>query len=272
LILFDKNNSTIKKTAFFFEDLHVEMKKRFYVSYLSIVILFILPVKIVDAQESAVYGKHAFSINLTRSSVNELNVGYEYWLNFRKSIEINWGLVYVNSFFEKRVSDWKNATLFSEHGYAGRLYYKIYKRPVENSKWRDYMAFGVSYKYLYFNDYFIDDGDIKYDSSLYKTNPVLYEDSVFSYSEQFLRDSKRHKIGVEFIWGKVYEASRTIAFEFYFGAGINANIASHTDHSRNPIYVNPEHQWIAKPIPDFKYEQFYMRPVALLGIKFRLRF
>ncbi len=250
------------------------MKKRFYVPYLSFVILLFLPVKIVYGQESAVYGKHAIAINLTRCTVNEISVSYEYWLNFRKSIEFNWGLVYVNDFFQEQVKDWENAMLFSEHGYAGRFYYKIHKRAEENTRWRDYIAYGVSYKYLYFNDYLINNGEIKFDpiDKIIQPDTIIYKDTVVAYTEQFLRDSERHKIGIEFIWGKVYEASKTIAFEFYFGGGLVANIASHTDHSRYATYQSSKFQYLNQPIPDYTYDQFYMRPVALLGIKFRVRF
>jgi hypothetical protein len=227
----------------------------------------------VHAQDNPSYGKHAFSINITRSSLNELSFSYEYWLSFRKSIEFTGGYIYVNDFLRDQFDDWKNSTIFSEQGYSFRLHYKIFRRTENESRWHDYISFGMVYKYLYYNNYEIVGTDIKYDSSLLKTNPILYADSgAFQYTENFLRDSKRSKMGVEFIWGHVYDLNKVFAFEFYYGAGINATIASHIDHSRTAIYVNPKHQWISQPIPDFTYDNFYLRPTVMLGIKFRIRF
>ncbi len=248
------------------------MKKQFFCLRIAFIFLFFPATTIVQAQEPATYGKNAFSFNLTRLAVNEVNLSFEHFLSSRRSIEFNGGLVYVNNYLEDQAKEWSNAVFFSEHGYAGRFHYKIFKRPEDNSKWHNYIAFGVVYKHLYYDDLFIKDNVVKYDSSLIKTNPVLYKDSgAFQYSEEFLRDESRNKIGVEFLWGKVYESSKTIAFEFYYGAGITASQTTHTDHSRNPVYLNTHHQWISKPIPDFTYKTFYMRPAILLGLKLRLR-
>jgi hypothetical protein len=255
------------------------MKKRNSLQYLSIIILFVLRGGFVYAQENGTYGKNAISFNLTKALVNELSMSYEHWINFRQSIEFNGGLIYANDFLSNQVDDWENATLFMEHGYAGRFYYKIHRRPEENKKWRDYIAFGISYKYLYYNDYYINNGEIKIDTfdapvEIYSPPPqdttITYTQA--SYTEKFLRDSQRHKLGLEFIWGKVYEMNKTFAFEFYFGGGLVANMASHTDHDRYATYRNKDFQHLNGPIPNYEYEQFYMRPVLLLGLKFRIRF
>jgi hypothetical protein len=245
--------------------------KRFNIAYTSIFFIIVLAGITADAQENPTYGKNAVSFNITRSAINELSMSYEHWLSFRKSIEFTGGYIYVNEFLKDQFNDWKNATFFSEQGYSFGLHYKIFRRVENETKWHDYISFGVSYKYLYYDNLEVI-SDVKFDSSLYKINSALYKDSIFQYNEHFLRDSKRNKFSLDFVWGHVYEMNKTFAFEFYYGASIVGTIANHTDHNRQSVYVKSAHQWISKPIPDYSYDQFYMRPALLLGIKFRIRF
>ncbi len=88
------------------------------------------------------------------------------------------------------------------------------------------------------------------------------------------------------MWGKVYEASRTFAIEFYIGAGIDLTFATRTDYSRYATYEPytykiPHEIYVSKlldnnirrnqPIPDFIDKSFYARPSIQVGIKLRLR-
>lgn len=199
------------------------------------------------SQESPQFRRTAFSFNVTRCLVSELNMSMEFFKTSRKSIEFNGGLIYVNSFLEERAKDWNNTTLFSEHGYAGRIYYKIFKRPDDKSKWRDYIAPGVSYKHLYYNEQWFDNN--KSDDTLLRLNQK--------------RD--RNKIGLEFLWGKVYEASQGFAIEFYYGAGISLNSVTRTI-SQAQIKHNSEIINYNSTI-----KSFYARPTLLVGCKIRFR-
>ena len=126
------------------------MKKRFFYYCISFLFLFLEAATIVNAQETAVYGKNAFSINLTRLAVSEINLSYEHFLNSRRSIEFDGGLVYTNDFLNDQIKDWSKSTLFSEHGYTGRFHYKIFKRSEEKTRWQEYISPGIVYKNLYY--------------------------------------------------------------------------------------------------------------------------
>ncbi len=263
----------------------------------------------VHAQVPSTYGKNAFSINLTKLAVSEINLSYERFLSSRRSIEFGVGLVYANSFLEDQTKDWTNAALFIEHGYAGRFHYKIFKRPEINSKWRDYISTGIVFKNLYYNDQPIYTGIkpdmLTYDSIIgfYTTNDnpqkidtLIYTrgDTVY-YNEDFLEKRSRIKFGIQFLWGKVYEVSQTLAFEFYFGAGIDLTFATRTDHSRyatyrtkkyeferdlpgtpdptdtETLYVTDDNKRRNQSIPDYIDKSFYARPTIQVGVKLRLR-
>jgi hypothetical protein len=200
------------------------------------------------AQENPSYRKFGINVNVTRSLADEVNIGIERWSSSRRSIEINGGIIYVNDFLEERAKDWNNSTLFSEHGYTGRIYYKIHKRVEDNSdsKWRDYIAIGLVYKHLYYNDQWFDAGA---------------GDTVRSIYERRDRD----KYGMEFLWGKVYEISPGLALEFYYGAGIMFTSVTRTIskvvNRHSPDVVNYDHI----------VTSFYGRPVIQAGLKLRFR-
>ena len=210
-------------------------------------------------QESSSYGKNAISVNLTRCAVSEFNLGYEHFFSSRKSLEINGGIVYVNDFIKEQAKDWTNSSFFDEEGFAGRIHYKVFRRPTENSRWRDYIATGIAVKQLSYTDL-----------------PVVTEEKVDNtfhrYVEHLLQDRERNKLALEFLWGKVYEFSNWFAFDFYYGAGLEVTNAKRTDHHREAIYVKPEDQMLNTSIPDYEDESLYLRPVIQLGFKIRFRF
>jgi hypothetical protein len=104
------------------------MKRRFFCPTIFFVLIFFPATIIVNAQEPSAYRKNAISFNLTKAMVNELNMGFEHFLSIRRSIEFDGGLIYVNEFLKDQADDWQNAAFLSEHGYAARFHYKIYKR------------------------------------------------------------------------------------------------------------------------------------------------
>jgi hypothetical protein len=250
----------LKYLGFFLKICRSEMKKPIF--YFSItVVLFFIPGKKSVGQE-AEFGRVAFSFNLTRLAVSEVNMSFEYFITSRRSIEFNGGLIYTNDFLAEQSADWVNSFAFSEHGFAGRFHYKIFRRPEVNSKWRDYIAPGLIFKSLYYNDIPI--------ISEVKIDP-FDNDTSFKYTESFLQKRERTKIGIEFLWGKVYEASRTFAFEFYYGAGIVVTMSTRTDHDRYATYVSSLGQYRNKSVPDFIDKATYVRPTIQLGIKLRIR-
>ena len=263
------------------------MEKRLLNFNISFVFLFFTATSIVYAQEPVVYGKNAFAFNLTRMAVSEINLSYERFLTSRRSIEFGGGLIYVNNYLKDQTKDWSDAELFSEHGYAGRFHYKIFKRPENSTKWRDYISPGIVFKNLYYNDRPIISETkpdyLTYDSILTSDTLIYTKDDTVYYNEKFLQKRKRIQIGIQFLWGKVYEASKTFAIEFYFGAGINITMATRTDHSRFATYrsksytlndsstIKDDNQRRNQTIPDFIDDFFYVRPSILVGIKLRLR-
>src|SRR5690606_25669694 len=122
-------------------------------------------------------------------AVNEINISLERFISARRSIEINGGLIYVNEGLVDLSKDWTNTHYFNEHGGAARFIYKIYKRPVDGSKWRDYIAPGISYKYLYYKAQWFENE---------------LSDSKGSYHERIFQRRFRNKFGLEFMWGKIY--------------------------------------------------------------------
>lgn len=208
-------------------------------------------------EEENYYRKNAISFNVTRSAVSELNMSIEHFLTPRKSIEFNGGLIYVNSFLEDQFNNWANATTFSEHGFAGRFHIKTFKRYESNTKWRNYTAPGLAYKQVYYNDMPVVSKEPKLDYFRHQ------------YNESFLRKENRRIIGLEFLWGSVYEASGTFGFEFYYGAGINVTMSETTDHDRHIVYLNPTYP--ETTLPDFVRDKTYARPYLMLGFKLRLR-
>ena len=233
------------------------MKKRFLYPYIAFFFLFLSARTFVQAQEATIYGKNIFSINLTRLVISEVNLSYEHFLNSRRSIEFDGGLVYTNDFLNDQIKDWSKSTLFSEHGYTGRFHYKIFKRSEEKTRWQEYISPGIVYKNLYYND-----------KELTSIEKLDYFN--FRYKETYLQKRSRSIFGVEFLWGKVFEPGRTLTFDFYYGAGINATISKRTDYNRYANYVSPSNQSRNQSIPDFEDKSFYMRPYILIGLKLRL--
>lgn len=215
--------------------------------FLSIAILIGLQPLVVRGQESD-YGRNAISFNLTRLAVNEINMSFEHWYSSRRSLEISGGLVYVNSFFREQFSEWTNSQPFAERGFAARVHYKIFKRIEGASRWKDYIAPGIVYRYLY------------YDNQWFESGSFLTLDRV-SYAERVYQHRVRSKFGLEFLWGKVYEMNSTLSFDFYYGAGV-----MFTSSRRFVIASEPYNNDLGEKT------SFYVRPSIQAGIKFRIRF
>jgi hypothetical protein len=174
-------------------------------------------------------------------------MSFERWSSSRRSIEFNGGIIYVNNFLEDRKDDWNNTTLFSEHGYAGRIHYKIFKRSEDNSRWKDYIAPGIVYKHMYYNVQWFDNN---------KSGDTL---------QRIYQKRDRDKFGIEFLWGKVYEMSPGLALEFYYGAGIMLTSVTRTISKVQEV-GNPE-------IINYNsvISSFYVRPTIQVGMKLRFR-
>ncbi len=220
-----------------------------------IFLLFILLLgwKTNFSQEAKPYRKNAFSFNLTGCLANEINMSYERYISRRKCIQIDGGIIFVNDFLVDQTESWNNPLVFSEHGYAARIHYKIFSSSDnETKKWRDYISPGLIFKHLYYNEHLF-------------TNEL--NDSKGNYFEYIYQSRIRTKVGIEFLWGKVYELNRTFSFDFFYGGGIVANYVERT---------------VLKRIPDSRKNEIvdqnttsnnlYFRPNATLGFRFRVRF
>ena len=218
------------------------------------VILFVLSLVNLpaNAQETPEYRKSAFSINLTRCAVNELNLSYERRLSVRRAIEFNAGYIYINDPIQEFAKTWVNTQYFYERGFAARVHYKIFKKPEDDkTKWRDYIAPGLAYKYLYYNNQWFE---------IEKTDDVgkLYHERIYQHRI-------RSKISMEFLWGKVYEMNQTFAFEFYYGAGLTGTISD-----RYVIAYQPDDRKARIDPVEAHDKSFYVRPSLLIGAKLRI--
>jgi hypothetical protein len=213
----------------------------------------------IETNAQSMYRRTAFTFNLTRLMVNEVNFGFEQFVSQRRSIEFDGGVVFANEFLQDAADNLTVDPIFYEHGYAVRFHYKIWHTK-ENSKWRNYIAPGLNFKHVYYNDYavIIEKVDESY-------RPAE------SYTETLLQDRERDKFGVDFIWGNVYEASRTFAFEIYYGAGLTVSSVRRLDHDHHIVYDNPAIDYKNKTIPNSVDHSVYLRPIPMLGFKLVVR-
>lgn len=215
--------------------------------YLLFTLSFTFP---VTAQEITEYKKNAISVDLLQTAVNEINFNYERYFTPRRSVELSAGLIYVNEILEDFSKEWTNSHYFSEHGFAARIAYKLYKKPLEEkSRWKDYIAPVIVYKYMYFNNqWFENELDAKYSECLFQ--------------RRF-----RHKLGLEFLWGKIYELNNTFSLEFYYGVGLRGTQSIRTD-------ILKQDTCNVSPIREINFEDksFYIRPTLRGGAKIRLSF
>jgi len=249
----------------FFEDLqpHFHFRSTTCLPYLTrmftqrfsiILFVFGLISSLASAQEAPVYRKNAISINVTRCATNEISLSYEHRFSVRRAIEFNAGLIYVNDGLQEFAKDWVNTQVFYEHGFAARVYYKIFKKPEDDkTKWRDYISPGISYKYLYYNKQWFENE---------KT-----DDKGQVYHERLYQHRFRDKYSLEFLWGKVYEMNQTLAFEFYYGAGLTGTISD-----RFVIYKQPDDREPEIITVEEYDNSFYVRPSLLVGAKLRISF
>jgi hypothetical protein len=209
----------------------------------------------VFSQEVAEFKKNAFAFDITQMASNEINLNYEHFFSNRRSLEIALGLIYVNDALEELSKDWSNTHYFSEHGFSVRLAYKLYKRPVEDSKWRDYIAPALTYKYLYFNNQWF-------------TNELTNEKTGTKYDEALYQHRYRSKFGFEFLWGKVYNFNQTFALEMFYGVGLRATSSVRSDLLKQDIADSTEIY-----VPDYGDDKrFFIRPALRAGLKFRISF
>jgi hypothetical protein len=240
---------------FFFEDLRLRM--RIHLRLLTI--LFLLSVTSV-AQESLPYRKNAITINITRLLVNEYNFGIERFFSQRRSMEIDVGIIHPSEYWQDVAADFTEDPLFYEEGYALRVHIKTWKK-TENSKWRNYSGPGITYKHTFYEDY---------PMTVTKTNPSV-KPGHGQYVETMSQDRVRDKFGLEYIWGNVFEASRTFAFEIYYGAGLTVASVKRTDHDRFATYQDSNEQWRNQALPTFIDYSVYFRPILQAGFKMVIR-
>jgi hypothetical protein len=221
-----------------------------------ILVVFISIFNLASAQDAPVYRKNAISFNLTRYAVNELNLSFEHRYSIRRGIEFNAGYIYINDAIQKIAKDWVNTQYFYERGFAARFHYKIFRKLNDDSKWRDYISPGVSYKYLYYNNQDFD--NTKYDEKKDK-----------NYIERVNQHRFRSKMSFEFLWGKVYEMNETFALEFYYGAGLTGTISDRYVNTITNIKEGQANEVITVNGHD---KSFYVRPMVMVGFKFKISF
>ena len=228
------------------------LKQRFRLFLL----VFFLCVKFSSAQDAPVYRKNAVSFNITRLAINEINMSFEHRYSIRRGVEFNAGYFYINDPLKKFAKDWVNTQYFYERGFVARFHYKIFKKLNEESKWRDYISPGISYKYLYYLNQPFD--NTKYDEKKGK-----------NYIESVNQHRFRNKISLEFLWGKIYEMNETFALEFYYGAGLAGTIS---DRYVNTITTIKD--WTANQVTNVygHDKNFYIRPTAMVGFKIKISF
>ena len=221
--------------------------------YIFLFFIFLLGWKSSYSQGANLSAKNSFSFNLTGCFINEINLGFERRISNRKSLEIDGGIIFVNNFLVDQTKNWNNSLAFSEHGYAARVHYKIFAATEAGTKkWRDYISPGLLFKHLYYNE-------------LLLTNEFKdYHGTFFEYINQ---SRIRTKLGLEFLWGKVYEVNRTCSFDFFYGGGVVANFVEKKIIQRIPDSRKNEIVDVNKI-----YNSIYFRPYATLGLKFSIRF
>jgi hypothetical protein len=222
-------------------------------------ILVLILLSCMELNAQLPYRRSAFTFDVTRLMINEVNMGFEQFISQRKSIEFEGGIVYANEFLQDAAESYTVDPIFYEHGFAIRFHYKFWHTK-EDSKWRNFLAPGFNFKHVYYNDYFV---------SLEKTDESMHPAK--TYTESFYQDRERDKFGIDFIWGNVYEASRTIAFEIYYGAGLTVSSVRRTDHDHNIKYHDPALDNKNKTMPNSVDHSVYLRPIPLIGFKLVFR-
>lgn len=207
------------------------------------------------SQETPEYKKNAIAVDITQMATNEINLNYERFFSNRRSLEVALGLIYVNEGLVDLSKEWSNTHYFSEHGFSVRVAYKLYKRQLEDSKWRDYIAPAIMYKYLYFRSQWFENE---------KTDEVTGN----KITECLYQNRYRSKFGFEFLWGKVYDFNKTFALEMFYGVGIRATSSVRKDLLKQDICDSTE-IYVPNYGPD---ERFFIRPALRAGLKFRISF
>src|SRR3954471_11161771 len=125
------------------------MVRQYSLTFLGIILLSI---STGFAQETLPYKKTAFSFNITSALINEYNFGIEQFVSVRKSIAVDFGIIYANEAMQNFAESFTNDPLFYEEGFAVRAQMKIW-RTKENSKWRYNLAPGLLYKHTSYTDF-----------------------------------------------------------------------------------------------------------------------
>lgn len=206
------------------------------------------------AQDGVTEKKHAFTFSLTSCLVNEINAGVEFPLGPGKILELNGGLIFVNDFLEDQTSDWKNSQAFSEHGFTARAHLKVMSSTEKtNKKWRNYIAPGLVFKSLYYNEQWF-------------TN-VLSDSKDRKYFERLYQSRDRMKVGIEFLWGKVYTLNKTFSFDFFYGGGVMG-----TKATRNVLKTIEDSRTNEIDESSKVITSYYLRPLITTGFKICIRF
>jgi len=198
------------------------------------------------------------SLNVGQYFVNEINLGYEHFLSEKKSIEVNGGIIYRNEFWLNVASDWINSQYFREHGFAARVYYKIYKKISEKNNNKSFYSFGLNYQYLYFNNEWIETG---------KLITLNYGGDNVVVNEEILMHRLRHRIGAQLLLGNVIPAGNNFALEIYYGLGVRGIYSNRFDVARGGT-VNGEK--VIQKYLNYEDTHFYLRPTIHAGVKLKL--
>jgi hypothetical protein len=221
------------------------------------------------AQTSASDGKkitNVISFNIGQYLVNEINLGYEYFLSENKSIELNGGLIYQNQFLMSLSEDWINSQYFREQGFAVRAYYKTYKKSNEKKNSKTFYSFGLNYQYLFFNEDWFDTGKtFTLDSNVVTVPPHPYKDPNAG-DEQVLMHRLRHRIGVQLLLGNVLPMGSNFFLEFYYGLGLRGIFSRRTDVARITTIDGSEYYQDLNSVDN----SFYVRPTIHAGVKLKL--
>ena len=192
--------------------------------------------------------KNFLVFNLGQYAVNEINLGFERMFGYTRSVEINLALIYRNDFLAEQAREWSNTQYFVEHGFALRAGYKMYQ-PGERGGNQNYLMPMLNYQYLY-----------------YPTEWFVTDVKVNNLTEEIYQRRTRHRIGAQFIWGKIFPAGNVFSFELFYGVGVRAVFSNRYDESKRYSELGSD---VVFPV-NFRDKKFYLRPSVHAGIKMRV--
>ncbi len=235
------------------------MKKNSFLLHVLLLLCFALSQN-ARAQYN-VYGvqqqKNAFTFNLGQYLVNEINLGYEHSVSEKQGIELHGGFIYRNNVLLAKAKDWTKSQYFYEHGFAGSIAFKIYKKLGDNSARKSYIAPGLNYQYLYFPNEWFDTG---HDST---TTVNKVESKV---TEQIYQHRFRHRIGLQLTLGNIFPMGKTFGLEIYYGIGVRGILSNRYDNSVSETSFGSTKVYVSGN----RDETYYLRPTIHAGVKLRI--